>query len=311
MLGRTDRRWRSVAILVVMFAFAAAAVLRLAYWQVAEAPRLQAIVRARQAAQATTQQPARGDIRDRNGVLLATTGYRDALAGYPNILTTPERQDTVAGLATILHLDDDARAALDAKLKTTDRYAPLSRELTPDQSSQVRAGLTSGKLHGLTLIPQLVRVYPNPGGQPDTTLASQLLGFVSSTDGGSVGHYGIEARYDDILSGRSRELASAAGGSAPVTDSAAQVGGPVAGGQSITISIDASLQLQLEKELYTAWVADKAKIVSGLVMDPKTGEILAWASVPGYDANDGGNVAMADPQLVQDPMVSSSTSRAR
>ena len=38
-------------------------------------------------------------------------------------------------------------------------------------------------------------------------------------------------------------------------------------------------------------------------MDPTTGEILAWASVPGYDANDGGNVAMRDPGLVQDPIV--------
>ena len=59
----------------------------------------------------------------------------------------------------------------------------------------------TGELHGLKLIPQLVRIYPNQGGQPGTTLASQLLGFVSSTDAGSVGNYGIERRYDQILAG--------------------------------------------------------------------------------------------------------------
>ena len=302
MLGRTDRRWRSVAILMVMSAFAFAAVLRLAYWQVAMAPWLQRQAQP-QLAQKTTEHPVRGDIYDRNGTLLATTGYLDALAGHPDTITSTERQQTVAGLVTIMGLDAAARDALDAKLKATVQYAPLFRELTADQSAQVRAGIATGQLRGLILIPQLVRIYPNPGGQPGTTLASQLLGFVSAPDGDSVGQYGIERQYNDILSGRPRELATATDSSGVVTDSAAQVGGPGAGGQSITISIDARLQLQLEKELFAAWSADKAKRVSGLIMDPNTGQVLAWASVPGYDANDAGNVAMRDPLLVQDPIV--------
>ncbi len=122
---------------------------------------------------------------------------------------------------------------------------------------------------------------------------------MSSTDGGSVGHYGIEGRYDQVLAGGSGNLAGLTAGGGRLTDSAF-VGGD-GSAQSIRISIDASLQLQLEKELYAAWVADKATRVSGLVMDPKTGEILAWASVPGYDANDE---AHRDQALVQDPIVS-------
>jgi cell division protein FtsI/penicillin-binding protein 2 len=76
-----------------------------------------------------------------------------------------------------------------------------------------------------------------------------------------------------------------------------------ADGEDITISIDLNLQLQLEKELYAAWVSDKSKSVSALVMDPRTGELLAWASVPGYDANRSGTVAMTHPELLQDPIV--------
>jgi len=75
-------------------------------------------------------------------------------------------------------------------------------------------------------------------------------------------------------------------------------------GQDIHLSIDASLQLQLEKELFLAWNADRAQRVSGLVMDPDTGEILAWASVPGYDANDIARVWATDQTLFQDPIVS-------
>jgi len=304
MLGRTDRRWRSVAILLVMSAFAVSAVLRLAYWQVAMAPELQEKA-APQLARTASQPAVRGDILDRNGQPLATTGYRDTLAGYPNKLTTPERQETVAGLATILGLeaDDPALAAIDAALTTTKPYAVLRRGLTADQSRAVRAGLAKGVLHDLTLLPQLVRIYPNEGGQPGTTLASQLLGFVSATDTGSSGNYGIEAQYDHILAGGNGDLAAVSGTGGRLSDSSTQVGGPGGAGQSIRISIDFSLQLQLEKELVAAWTADKASHVSGLVMDPKTGEILAWASVPGYDANDGGNAAHKDPALVQDPIV--------
>ncbi len=119
------------------------------------------------------------------------------------------------------------------------------------------------------------------------------------------GHYGIEGQYDTILAGGSQDRGHGARPAAagPV-ESSAQVVDPGADGEDITISIDLSLQLQLEKELYAAWVSDKATRVSGLVMDPETGEMLAWASVPGYDANDGGNVATTHPELLQDPIVS-------
>jgi cell division protein FtsI/penicillin-binding protein 2 len=60
----------------------------------------------------------------------------------------------------------------------------------------------------------------------------------------------------------------------------------------------------LEKELYAAWVADRAKMASAVVMDPMTGEILAWASVPGYDANEYGRTADKDPSILLDPIVS-------
>jgi cell division protein FtsI/penicillin-binding protein 2 len=135
-----------------------------------------------------------------------------------------------------------------------------------------------------------VRFYPNAGGAPETTLASQLLGFVNQE---GQGRYGIEQSSQDVLSGLSGAVASTEGSVTTATE-----------GGSVQLTIDASLQLRLEKELYAARVADGATHVTGVVVDPYTGEILAWASVPGYDANDYSEVALTRPEVFSDPVYS-------
>ncbi len=299
MLGRTDRRWRSVAILGLMCLLAAASVVRLAYWQVAQAPQLQTRAMA-QLQVPETEHALRGDIFDRNHRLLATTGFRDTLAAWPNLIPAANRQALIARVTEILQLDSAGQDRLVAELDPTDPYAIIRRELTEAQSRAIRVGIADRTLQGLGLLPHAVRIYPNPGGQPGTTLASQLLGFVRASDG--TGQYGIEGQYDAILAGRPKTVAMAQDRGRSF-ESSAQVIESGADGEDITISIDLSLQLQLEKELYAAWVSDKSKRVTGLVMDPDTGELLAWASVPGYDANQSAAVATTHPELLLDPIV--------
>lgn len=288
-------------MLGLLVALGAVGVLRLAYWQVVMGPDLAARAQG-QIQQATTEPAVRGDILDRHGNVLATTGYRDTLAAWPDTIGDDAREHLVDRLARILQLDDTGRAELLAALDPTAQYQTLVRELTEEQSHEVRLGITDGSLKGLTLIPHAVRIYPNPGGQPGTTLASQLLGFVRTSDG--TGHYGIEQRYDAVLSGTPRRVAVARDRHSRPLESSELVLDPGEDGKDVRLSIDASLQLQLEKELYLAWTADRAQRVSALVMDPDTGEILAWASVPGYDANDIASVFASDPTLFQDPIVS-------
>jgi len=76
-------------------------------------------------------------------------------------------------------------------------------------------------------------------------------------------------------------------------------------GEDIRLTVDASLQLALEQELLAAWIADSAKSVSAVVMDPYTGEVYAEATYPSYDANDYKMVAKETPQRFIDPVVSS------
>ena len=87
----------------------------------------------------------------------------------------------------------------------------------------------------------------------------------------------------------------------PETTVVEQAGEP---GADLRLTIDASLQLKLEQELLAAYIADEAKSVSALVMDPYTGEVYAEASFPSYDANDYRAVATTDPSRFLDPVVS-------
>lgn len=304
MLGRTDRRLRLIVLLVCFVALSMAAVVRLSEWQIARGAELRQRA-SQQLGRAAEEAPLRGRILDRHGVVLATTTYVDVLAAYPDLIDSGSLDQTVAGLAVALSLDEAAVVELRAKLGADDPYVVVSRRLTREQSATIRAGMssvdTAQRLEGLVLEPRPVRDYPNPGGAPGTTLASQLLGFV--TEDGQ-GHYGIEGYYDEVLSGEPTRLASSDDlGSRPLPLSAQEAAAGT-GGADVKLTIDASLQLQLERELFAAWVANKAKRVSAVVLDPDGGEVLAWASVPGYDGTQAAAVAASTPELLPDPIAS-------
>ena len=308
MPGRTDSRPRTLVVLALLACFGIACIARLGYWQVLRHDDL--VARAREQVTARIEvPPVRGTIYDRSGtVVLATSVERDLLSAYPAQMTGATdadtaalRQSVAAKVVGILGLAPPAAAALLAQLDGGGAYVVLAHDLTPDQSSAIRAGLADGSLVQLNLEPEEVRVYPQAGGATGTSLAAQLLGFVHR-DG--TGQSGVEGHWQDLLAGSPQVLLAQRDGTGqPIMESAQALesGTP---GTSLTLTIDASLQLKLEQEVYAAWVADSAKGVSGVVMDPRTGEILASASYPSYDGNDYAAIAANDPSRFVDPVVS-------
>jgi len=309
MLGRTDSRPRSLLVLALLSCFGIACIGRLGYWQFVRHDEL--VARAREQVTARLEvPPVRGTIYDRSGtVVLATSVERDLLSAFPAQMTGPTDADTAAlrervaaRLVEILGQAPTDAAALRAKISDGKAYVVLAHGLTLAQSSAIKAGLADGSLVQLRLEPEPVRVYPLAGGATGTTLAAQLLGFVNR-DG--TGQYGIEARWQDLLAGSPQVLLAERDGSGrPILENA-QTLEPGSPGTSLTLTLDASLQLKLEQEVYAAWVANHAKSVSGVVMDPGTGEILASATYPSYDGNDYSAIAAADPSRFIDPIVSS------
>jgi cell division protein FtsI (penicillin-binding protein 3) len=296
MLGRTDRRRRMVALLLVFIVFASATTLRLGYWQVVAAPDLVATALIKMAPPERAG-PPRADIVDRHGIKLAQSATFDRLDAHPKDIPAERREGIVATLTEILRLRPAEQEAIMAKLSTERPWDWLERRLTPAQSLEISLAQDEGRLPGISLMPIEVRAYPRRGGQGGTTLASHLLGFVAGDSGGA---YGVERMYEARLSGEGQggPLVASIAGPGDLGDLGAIEMPP------LQLTIDAKLQRQLESELNIARIADRAKSVSGIVMDPYSGAILASASVPAYDANDYAAVALDGMGQLRDRVVS-------
>ena len=303
MPARTDSRSRAVLLLLVFVLVAGALGVRLGYWQVIRADDLSAKA-TKQSSMRYAIASDRGSIYDRTGtVVLATSVERDRLAANPKLLTPEQRTQVAAKLVEVLGLEGEAAATLTARMETDSEYKVLARDLDPAVSDRIRE-LSAGKdpeLRGLLLEPESVRLYPQPGGAPRTSLASHLLGFVNRE---GAGQYGIEQYYQDALAGRETVYAAqrdVSGNAVPDTSVVIEKGYP---GENLTLTVDASLQVAVEQELLAAWIADRATSASAVVMDPYTGEVFAYASYPGYDANDYQAIASQAPGRFVDPVVS-------
>ncbi|HEX5827300.1 MAG TPA: penicillin-binding protein 2 [Candidatus Limnocylindrales bacterium] len=303
MLGRTDSRARAILLLAVFVVVAGALGARLAYWQVIRRDDLAAM--AVKQSSMTYEVPARrGAIYDRTGtVVLATAVQRDRLAANPKLLTPQRRAEVARELVTVLGLQGEAAINLTNRMLSDRQYVILTRGLDAKMSDAIRQ-LSSGtepKLSGLILEPEQERLYPQAGGGPETSLAAHLLGFVNRE---GAGQYGVEQHYDHRLAGTPTILAAqkdASGNPVPDSSTVMEEGVP---GEDLVLTIDAGLQVAVEQELLAAWIADRAKRVSAVVMDPYTGEMYAYASYPSFDANRYQEIASKDPGRFVDPIVS-------
>jgi cell division protein FtsI (penicillin-binding protein 3) len=300
-MGRTDSRGRALILLVAFAVVGSALFARLAYWQVGQRDRL-----ADEAFQQTTireETPsARGNIYDRTGVVvLATTIQRERLIATPSEIAPARRGVIADALVTILALSGTEADLLVSRMTSARKYVVLAHALDTATADRIRAAVGAKQIEAVALEPEPVRVYPQAGGGPDTTLAAKLLGFVNRE---GAGQYGVEQFYQDSLAGRPRIVQAqrdVASRSIPDTTLVKDPGTP---GEDLRLTIDAGLQLAVEQEAMAAWAADKAKSVSAVVMDPYTGEILAEASYPSYDGNDYAAIAASDPSRFVDPVIS-------
>ncbi|MHB8400043.1 MAG: peptidoglycan D,D-transpeptidase FtsI family protein [Candidatus Limnocylindrales bacterium] len=302
MLGRTDSRRRHLVVLVVLALVAAALGSRLAWWQVVRGSALAADARAQTTVRIETPS-RRGTIYDRSGtVVLATTVARYRLIGEPGPLSLAVRQQTAQALIALLGLDQAAALDLTTKMISDRGYVVLTDGLDETTAQKIRDGLANGALAGLSLESEPMRDYPLAGGSPGSTLAAHLLGFVNQA---GAGQYGLEEYYQAQLAGQPQvEMAQRDTNGDPVPDTISVLS-PGVPGSDLRLSIDAGFQLQLEQELLAAGVADQAVSVSGVVMDPYTGEIYGEATYPSYNGNDYATIAATDPGRFVDPVVSS------
>lgn len=301
MPGRTDSGRRLLLLLIVFVIGAGALVTRLGYWQLikhdvlVESAHKQIFYRAPVPSQ-------RGQIFDRSGtIVLAASVMRDRLILAADGMTPDERAEMAAFLTAQLGLDAVASGALAARLETGKPYLVIARDLPPEQANAIESAAATAGIERITFETDSARSYPQAGGSPNSTLAAHLIGFVNR-DG--EGQYGVEQFYQAVLAGEPKIIEAdrdSNGEPVPETERTVEPGVP---GADIRLTIDAGLQLALEQEVMAARIANNAKSVSAVVMDPWTGEIYAEATYPSYDGNHYAAVATEDPGRFVDPVVS-------
>ena len=222
--------------------------------------------------------PDRGTIYDRHGAVLAANSADYQIGATPNMVTDP--QELATALAPIL---DEPRYPLLAKLQANRPYVSIAGRVSPEIADTIRS---LPYRDGLQIEPLPRRFYPQG------ELLSHTLGYV---DFEGSGRSGIEGYYDRELAG---EAASQWVRLSPLEvqqDVSAQEGA------DITLTIDRTVQYTVERHLKEAIELYGCTGGSIIVMDPKTGEILAMASEPGFDPYDFYDI---DPANILNPVVS-------
>ncbi len=220
---------------------------------------------------------SRGTIYDRNmNVLAASAGVENVLLSPVELKKNGGDVDRIAeGLGEILNLDPQwiREQALDASMY----YKVLAKKQDSTVTSRLRAFLTENDITCVHLEPDSKRYYPNG------TLASQVVGFTNASNTGSEG---LEAYYNKYLEGSSGRVLSARGNYGTEMPYAFEQYFEATPGCSVVSTIDATVQTFLEKNIQAA--IDRYDVQHGgfgIVMDVNTGEILAMATLGGYDPN--------------------------
>jgi len=269
----TSARLRILAMLVAALLLSGVVWTRLAYWQVMRHGQL-AQDAAAQYREVMELPAIRGAIFDRHltQLVVNTTVYSAFVS--PDQVPKSQRQTVAAALSSVLGVD---QSAVMETLKSNRKFAYIQRRFTKEKADHLR----TLKLAGVGLEEEQQRSYL-PGISAGSSLASNLLGFVTY-DG--QGQYGLEAYYQNKLAGTPgyissyRDLANReiVLGSHTHKD-------PVPGAD-LVLSLDANIQYAAEQALANGVKKARAESGSVLIMDPKTGGIIAWADYPTYNAN--------------------------
>lgn len=233
----------------------------------------------------TEEIPAtRGAILDAQGHPLALDVYQWEIAASPPLVT--DRRETAETLAGLLGLPAEE---IYVKLNADRKWVPLADHVEQSVGEAVQAL----DAPGIICTPKPLRVYP------EGDLFAHLLGIVNDM---RIGFYGVEGFYHQTLQGRAghRTVEKYPIGSEiplpPVEEE------PPQPGANLILTVDRNIQHIAYEELRRALETYGAESGSVVVMDPRSGAILASVSLPAYDPN---AFAEADMQLLQDPVVSS------
>ncbi len=253
-------------LLVVALAGWLAVVLgRLVEVQVLEHEHWQAEAARQQEKTIEVEEP-RGDIISRDGRVLASSLERVAVYANPHQVPHEQWSDIARRLAPLVGMP---AATVLARFRERDGFFYLARDLDPE----VVTAVAQLRQRGLGTLRMEHRVYPHGA------LAGPVVGFV---DGEGVGQAGLESFYDRTLRGTPSVFRLLRDGKSLPTPLDLRLEKQGRAGISLVLTIDSRVQATVEQELAATLDRFGGKSASAVVLDPRTGEVLALASMPSY-----------------------------
>lgn len=262
-----EKKTRLAAILLIFSIGYLLILARLFYWQVVKADTLKEVGEA-QSTQSLDIPSIRGEILSNDGFPLATNKITYLLYANPKIID--EKLKLARLLAPALEVEE---SSISARLDNELFWVRLASGLNEKEKKKIE----DLKLEGLGFQQESTRFYP------EASMSAHLVGFVGKNDEGQdQGYFGVEGFYDTQLKGRDGRLylVKDALGNAVINDIREE---EKIDGRKIQLTIDRSVQFFAEKRLKDGVEKYEAQGGNIIVMNPKTGAIIAMASYPQFD----------------------------
>jgi cell division protein FtsI/penicillin-binding protein 2 len=211
--------------------------------------------------------PKRGTIFDRNMQVLAVSLNTDSV--FANARIVKDKEKTAKTLAGILNLGE---SYVLERLSRDKGFVWIKRKISSEESAKVR----QLKIAGIDVVGESKRVYP------DASLACHVIGTIDIDNNGLDG---LELKYNSYLKGQSGWLISTQDAKRKLLESYQDDFMPARDGLNLVLTIDEVIQSIAERQLYKAYKKHNARAASIVVMDPRTGAVLALANLPNFDLN--------------------------
>ena len=211
---------------------------------------------------------ARGEIVDRNGVVLATNRTVCTISVIHSQVGDPER--VIEVLSSELEMEESEVREKVEKVSSMERIRTNVDKETGDR-------IRDYDLAGVKVDEDYKRYYPFDD------LASRVLGF---TGGDNQGIIGLEVKYEDYLKGTNGTILTVTDARGIELDGVAEDRIEPVDGQTLRVSLDYNIQAYCQQAAENVMEEKQAEAVSILLMNPQNGEILACVNVPEFDLND-------------------------
>ncbi len=257
-------------------------IIRLAFLQLVQGASLKERMY-NQLIKSETINPKRGTIYDSTGKALAVSAQVDTVSIDPSSIvvkndegkTKALKEKVAKGLSEIFELNYEETLA---KVSSESTYASIAKRVENDKIEQLKQWMQNEKIYtGINIDEDTKRYYPYEN------LASSLIGFCGDSNQGLEG---LELAWNDVLTGTPGKIVTAQDAIQEDIPYENETYIPAENGNDITLTIDANVQSVVEKYLEQACIENEcSRGGNAIVMNPKTGDILAMATYPDYNLN--------------------------